>query len=146
MPCTSCPCANFVKGATDEFVRGYERHSGARQSREPEIHNHDRAYGFRRRIPDHALVTFCARQRPGQAESFAQRLALVVTMEQVAALQLRHDKAYKIFISAGYMGRRDHESVAAAAREPLFELVRDHLRRPDKGRHLTHRSSATKVD
>src|SRR4029077_9777545 len=67
-------------------------------------------------------------------------------MEQVAALQLRHDKAYKIFISAGHMGRRDHETVAAATREPLFELVRDHLRRPDKGRHLTHRSSATEVD
>jgi hypothetical protein len=34
----------------------FRRHSGARRSREPGIHNHDREYGFRactlRRIPE----------------------------------------------------------------------------------------------
>src|SRR5262245_9730024 len=61
----------------------------------------------------------------------AQGLPLVLLAEPPAPLELRHDEAHEVLVSAGNVSCGNHEAVARALDHPAFELVRDLLRAAD---------------
>src|SRR5690606_4390937 len=63
--------------------------------------------------------------RPFEAQRVAQRGSRVRGSEQLAALELGHDRAHDVLVGAGDVGGGDDEAVAGVALEPLLHLVGD---------------------
>src|SRR5437763_1273211 len=85
-------------------------------------------------------VAPCAEAGHRYAEVLPQGRAGIILAVQTAALQLRHDEADEILVSAGHMGCRQHEAVASALDEPWLELVGDLLGAADD--RLVHPAAA----
>src|SRR5262249_47745656 len=95
-------------------------------------------------LPLGARAAPCGHRRGGHPPVLAQGFARVRRTEQTTALELRHDEADEVLVSSWNVGRGNHEAVASAFDQPLFELITNLFRPADDC--IMHSAAAADVD
>src|SRR5262249_23139540 len=95
-------------------------------------------------LPLGACAAPCGHGGDGHSKVLGRVFARVRRTEQATPLELRHDEADEVLVSAWNVGRGNDEAVASAFDQPLFELITNLFRPADDC--IMHSAAAAEVD